>query len=117
MIGAIDDGATLTIGLARLVISGHSACSSLRDGGSLRPVGAAIPAPRDVEECDDPTVHPAPEHVSMCGCLIVGLLVVLVFVLVPLPLWPLLVVGLVVLVVVAAALGFLKGVIGVIFRR
>ncbi len=53
----------------------------------------------------------------MCGCLIAGLLVVLLFVLVPLPLWPLLVVGLVVLVVVAGALGFLKGVIRVIFRR
>ena len=53
----------------------------------------------------------------MCGCLIVGLLVVLLFALVPLPLWPLLVVGLVVLVALAAALGFLRGLIGVIFRR
>ena len=53
----------------------------------------------------------------MCGCLLVGLLVVLLFVLVPLPLWPLLVVGLVVLVALAAALGFLRSLIGVIFRR
>jgi hypothetical protein len=67
--------------------------------------------------CDDPRTHPAREHVAMCGCLIVGLLVVLLFVLVPLPLWPLLVVGLVVLVALAAALGFLRGLIGVIFRR
>jgi len=67
--------------------------------------------------CDDPGTHPAREHVAMCGCLIVGLLVVLLFVLVPLPLWPLLVVGLVVLVALAAALGFLRGLIGVIFRR
>jgi biopolymer transport protein ExbB/TolQ len=47
----------------------------------------------------------------MCGCLIVGLFVVLLFVLVPLPLWPLLVVSLVVLVALAAALGFLRGLI------
>jgi hypothetical protein len=53
----------------------------------------------------------------MCGCLIVGLLVVLLFVAVPLPLWPLLVVALVVLVVLAAALGLLRGVLGAIFRR
>ena len=53
----------------------------------------------------------------MRGCLIVGLLVVLLFVLVPLPLWPLLVVGLVVLVALAAALGFLRGLIRVIFWR
>jgi hypothetical protein len=53
----------------------------------------------------------------MCGCLIAGLLVVLLFVLVPIPFWPFLVVGLVVLTVVAAALGLLRGVIGVIFRR
>jgi hypothetical protein len=53
----------------------------------------------------------------MCGCLIVGLLVVLLFVLVPLPAWPVLVVGLVVLVALAAAFGLLKGVLGAIFRR
>ncbi len=53
----------------------------------------------------------------MCGCLIAGLLVVLLFVLVPIPFWPFLVVGLVVLTIVAAALGLLRGVIGVIFRR
>lgn len=53
----------------------------------------------------------------MCGCLIVGLLVVLLFVLFPIPFWPFLVVGLMVLTVLAAALGLLKGVFGVIFRR
>ena len=53
----------------------------------------------------------------MCGCLIVGLLVVLLFGLVPIPFWPFLVVGLVVLTVLAAVLGLLKDVLGVIFRR
>jgi len=53
----------------------------------------------------------------MCGCLIVGLLVVLLFGLVPIPFWPFLVVGLVVLTVLAAVLGLLKGVLRVIFRR
>jgi hypothetical protein len=53
----------------------------------------------------------------MFGCLIAGLLVILLFVLVPLPLWPFLVIGLVVLVVVAAAMGLLKGVLGTLFRR
>lgn len=53
----------------------------------------------------------------MCGCLITGLLVALLFVLVPIPFWPFLVVGLVILTVLAAALGLLKGVLGVIFRR
>ena len=53
----------------------------------------------------------------MLGCLVVGLLVVIAFAIVPLPLWPLLVVVLVVLFVVAAALGLLKGVIGAIFGR
>jgi hypothetical protein len=53
----------------------------------------------------------------MCGCLIVGLLVVLLFGLVPIPFWPFLVVGLVLLTVLAAVLGLLKGVLGVIFRR
>ena len=53
----------------------------------------------------------------MFGCLITGLLVILLFVLVPLPLWPFLVIGLVVLVVVAAAMGLLKGVLATLFRR
>ncbi len=53
----------------------------------------------------------------MCGCLIVGVLVILLFVLVPLPLWPLLVIGLIILVVTAAALGLLKGIVGAIFGR
>jgi hypothetical protein len=51
------------------------------------------------------------------GCLVVGLLVILLFVVVPIPLWPLLLAGLVVLFVIAAVLGFLKGIIGAIFGR
>ena len=53
----------------------------------------------------------------MLGCLIAGLLVLLLFVVVPLPLWPLLIVAVVVLFVIAAALGLLKGVFGTIFGR
>jgi len=53
----------------------------------------------------------------MMGCVVAGLLAILLFVVVPLPLWPLLIVALVVLVVVAAALGLLKGVWGGIFGR
>lgn len=53
----------------------------------------------------------------MIGCFIVGLLIILLFVVVPFPLWPLLVVGLVVLLVTAAAFGLLKGLIGAIFGR
>ena len=53
----------------------------------------------------------------MCGCLLVGLLVILVFGVVPLPLWPLLVVGRGVLFVLAAVTGLLKGILGVIFGR
>jgi hypothetical protein len=53
----------------------------------------------------------------MTGCLIVGLLVILLFVVVPWPLWPFLIVGLVVLFVIAAALGLLKGVFGALFGR
>ena len=52
----------------------------------------------------------------MCGCLVVGLLVILVFGVVPLPLWPLLVVGLGVLFVLAAVTGLLKGILGVKVR-
>jgi hypothetical protein len=51
------------------------------------------------------------------GCLVAGLLVILLFVIVPFPLWPLLIVGLAVLFVVAAALGLLKGIFGAIFGR
>jgi hypothetical protein len=51
------------------------------------------------------------------GCFIAGLVVILLFVLVPFPLWPLLIVGLVVVLIVAAALGLLKGVFGAIFGR
>ncbi len=53
----------------------------------------------------------------MIGCLVAGLLIVLLFVVVPVPLWPLLVVGLVVIFVIAAARGLLKGVLAAIFRH
>ncbi len=53
----------------------------------------------------------------MTGCLIIGLLAILLFVVVPIPLWPFLVVALVVLFVIAAALGLLKGVFGALFGR
>ena len=53
----------------------------------------------------------------MIGCVVAGLLVILLFVVVPLPLWPLLIVALIVLVVIAAALGLLKGVWNAIFGR
>jgi len=53
----------------------------------------------------------------MIGCVVAGLLVILLFVVVPLPLWPLLIVALIVLVVIAAALGLLKGVWSAIFGR
>lgn len=53
----------------------------------------------------------------MIGCVVAGLLAILLFVVVPLPLWPLLIVALIVLVVIAAALGLLKGVWGAIFGR
>jgi hypothetical protein len=53
----------------------------------------------------------------MIGCLVVGLLVILIFILVPFPLWPVLVIGLIVFVVIAAGLGLLKGLFGAIFGR
>jgi hypothetical protein len=53
----------------------------------------------------------------MCGCLVVGLLVIVAFGVVPLPLWPLLVLGLGVLFVLAAVTGLLKGILGMIFGR
>ena len=53
----------------------------------------------------------------MIGCIVAGLLVILCFVAVPLPLWPLLIVALIVLVLIAAALGLLRGVFGAIFGR
>ena len=53
----------------------------------------------------------------MIGCLVVALLVALLFAVVPFPLWPLLIVGLVVLFVIAAAFGLLKGILGAIFGR
>ena len=53
----------------------------------------------------------------MIGCLVVGLLAILLFVVVPFPLWPLLLIGVVVLFVIAAALGLLKSLVGAIFGR
>ncbi len=53
----------------------------------------------------------------MIGCLIVGLLIILLFVLVPIPLWPFLFVGVIFLLVIAAALGMLRGFFDLIFRR
>jgi hypothetical protein len=53
----------------------------------------------------------------MFGCLITGLLVILLFVLVPIWLWPLLVIGLIALVVLAAVTGLLKSVLAAIFGR
>ena len=72
---------------------------------------------RAVALCHDSATHPWTGAADMFGCLIAGLLMILLFVLVPLPLWPFLVVGLVVLVVIAAALGLLKGILATIFRR
>jgi hypothetical protein len=54
------------------------------------------------------------------GCLIVGLLVLILFIVVPWPLWPVLIVGLVIVFAIAAALGLLRGVfsaLGGIFGR
>jgi len=56
-------------------------------------------------------------HRAVIGCFIAGLLIILLFAVVPFPLWPLLVVGLVILLVIAAALGLLKGILGAIFGR
>lgn len=53
----------------------------------------------------------------MIGCLVTALLVILLFAVVPWPLWPFLVIALVVLFAIAAALGLFKGIIGTIFRR
>lgn len=53
----------------------------------------------------------------MIGCLVTGLLVILLFVVVPWPFWPFLVIALVILFALAAALGLFKGILGTIFRR
>ena len=53
----------------------------------------------------------------MLGCVLVGLLVIVLFIVVPWPLWPLLVIGLIVVFAIAAALGLLRGVFGGIFGR
>jgi hypothetical protein len=54
---------------------------------------------------------------TVIGCLVAGLLVILLFVVVPWPLWPFLVIALIVVFAVAAALGLFKGILGTIFRR
>lgn len=53
----------------------------------------------------------------MIGCLVVAILVVILFALVPWPLWPFLLIGLVVLFVIAAAMGLLKGILETLFGR
>ena len=53
----------------------------------------------------------------MIGCLVTGLLVFLLFVVVPWPFWTFLIIALIVLFAIAAALGLFKGIIGTIFRR
>lgn len=53
----------------------------------------------------------------MIGCLIVGVLVLILFAVVPLIWWPILIVLLVVIFVVAAAMGLLKGIFGALFGR
>jgi hypothetical protein len=51
------------------------------------------------------------------GCLLVGVLIMLLFVLVPFPFWPFLVVGLVLLLIVAAMLGVVQRIVGALFGR
>ena len=53
----------------------------------------------------------------MIGCLVTALVVILLFMIVPWPFWPFLIVGLIILFVIAAALGLFKGIVGTIFRR
>lgn len=53
----------------------------------------------------------------MIGCFVAGVLIAILFTLVPWPLWPVLLVGLIVLFVVAAAMGLLKGIFGSLFGR
>jgi hypothetical protein len=51
------------------------------------------------------------------GCLLVGVLIILLFVLVPFQFWPLLVVGLVLLLIVASVLGVVQRIAGALFGR
>ena len=53
----------------------------------------------------------------MVGCLVVALLILILFIVVPWPMWPVLIVGLVIVFAIAAALGLLRGVFGTIFGR
>jgi hypothetical protein len=51
------------------------------------------------------------------GCLVAGSLIVLLFFVVPFPLWPFLIVGLVLLLIVSAVFGVLQRLIGLLFGR
>ena len=53
----------------------------------------------------------------MLGCLVAGLLIVLLFFVVPFPLWPFLIVGLVLLLILSAVFGVLQRLIGLLFGR
>ena len=53
----------------------------------------------------------------MIGCLVVGILVLILFANVSVIWWPILVVALIVIFIVAAAMGLLKGMFGALFGR
>lgn len=53
----------------------------------------------------------------MIGCLVVGILVLILFANVSVIWWPILVVALVVIFIVAAAMGLLRGIFGALFGR
>lgn len=53
----------------------------------------------------------------MLGCFVVGVLVALLFANVSIIWWPFLFIGLVILAVIAAATGLLKGIFGTLFGR
>jgi hypothetical protein len=53
----------------------------------------------------------------MIGCLVVGILILVAFAITPIILWPILIIVLVVVGVIAGFLGLLNGVIDVLFGR
>ena len=53
----------------------------------------------------------------MIGCLVVGILVLILFANVSVIWWPILFVALIVIFIVAAAMGLLKGIFGALFGR
>ena len=53
----------------------------------------------------------------MLGCFVAGVLVAILFANVSIVWWPLLVIGLVILGVIAAAMGLLRGVVDMLFGR